>query len=195
MTDHRAEHEEGLVCVESNSGSDRPTQGLEVGQIPILISLPELATIASQRATEKKSLRSQTERLRTVSWRRVSAGKMLVTGFLVLLTVTTYWGLSGGSGSLSLPDIEQTTGQQAGDEEEGFLDPAAVTLFPEFSSQEEGEVVAQQPVITGLVIPGRIIPGQVIVQPSVPVLTARRPTDAPEKLTGEELPRVTPVPR
>ena len=193
MTDHRAVHEEDLHCVETDSGSDRSTQRLEVGQIPILVSLPELATMASQRATEKKSLRSQTQRLRAVSWRRVSAGNMLVVGILLMLTVTTYWGLSGANVSLSLPDAEQTTVQQAGDEEDDFLDPAAVTFFPEFSSQE-GSEVAQPPVVTGLAIPGRAISGQVIVQPSAPVLTARRPTKSLEKLTEEELRRAQ-VPR
>ncbi len=194
MTDHRAVHEEDLHYMEADSGSDRSAQVLEVGQIPILVSLPELATIASQRATEKKSLRSQTQRLRAVSWRRVSAGKMLVTGILLMLTVTTYWGLSGGNVSFSLPDTEQTTVQQAGDKEEDFLDPAAVTFFPEFSSPEESEV-AQPTVVPGLATPGRVISGQVIVQPSAPILTARRPAKLLEKLTEEELRRATPVPR
>ena len=194
MTDHRAVHEADLHHMELDSDSDRSTQVLEVGQIPILVSLPELTTMASQRATEKKSLRSQTERLRAVSWRRVSADKMLVTGILLMLTVTTYWGLSGGNVSFSLPDVEQTTVQQAGDKEEEFLDPAAVSFFPEFSSPEESEIV-QSPVVTGLATPGRVIPGQVIVQPRTPVLTARRPSKSLEKLTQEELRRATPVPR
>ena len=114
MTDHRTMHEEDLQYVEADSGSDRSTQILEIREIPVLVSLPELATMASQRATEKKSLRSQTRRLRAISWRRTSAGNMLVVGILLMLTMTTYWGLSGGNASLSLPDAEQTTVQQAG---------------------------------------------------------------------------------
>ena len=118
----------------------------------------------------------------------------MVTGFLLMLTVATYWGLSGGDIPLSLPDADSRTVQQAGGQEEEFLDPAAVTFSPEFSSQE-GNEVTQPPVITGLATPGQVIPGQVIVQPSVPILTARRPSNPLEKLTEEELPRVTPVPR
>lgn len=194
MTEHHAVDEKALDRVESDSRSDRSTQALEVGQIPILVSLPELATVASQRATEKKSLRSQTKRLRAVSWRRVSAGKMMVTGILLILTVTTYWGLSGGNGSLSLPDIEQETVQQAGGQEEVFLDPAAVTFSAEFSSQE-GDAVVQPPAVTGLAAPGQVISGQVIVQPIAPVLTAGRPTKSLEKLSEEQFPSITPVPR
>jgi len=194
MTEHHAVHEEDLDCGESGSRSDRSTQVREIGQIPILVSLPELATVASQRVTEKKSLRSQTKRLRAVSWRRVSAGKMMVTGILLMLTVATYWGLSGGNGSLSLPDNEQKTVQQAGGQEEYFLDPAAVTFSSEFSSRK-GSVVVQSPVVTGLATPGQVVSGQVIVQPIVPVLTARRPVKSLEKLSEEKLPSITPVPR
>ncbi len=194
MTDHRSRHEEDLQYVEADSGSDRSTQLLEVPEIPVLVSLPELATMASQRATEKKSLRSQTQRLREISWRRISAGNMLVVGILLMLTMTTYWGLSGGNASLSLPDAEQTTVQQAGQEQADFLDPVVVTFSSEFSPQE-GSEVAQPPVVTGLATPGRAISGQVIVQPSAPVLTARRPTKSLEKLAEEELRRATQVPR
>ena len=194
MTEHHAVDEQALDCVESDSRSDRSMPALEIGQIPILVSLPELATVASQRATEKKSLRSQTKQLRAVSWRRVSAGKMMVTGILLMLTVTTYWGLSGGNESLSLPDTGQETVRQPEEQEEVFLDPAAVTFSSEFSSQEGGTVV-QPPVVAGLATPGQVISGQVIVQPIGPVLTARRPTKSLKKLSEEQLPSITPVPR
>lgn len=194
MTDHRARHEEDLQCVEAISRLDRSTQTPEVSQVPVLVSLPELATVASQRATEKKSLRSQTRRLRAIRWRRISAGNMLVVGILLMLTMTTYWGLSGGNASLSLPDAEQTTVQQEGNEQEDFLDPAAVTFVQEFSG-EEGSEVAQPPAVPEVAIPARVIARQVIVQPIDPVLTARRQAKSLEKLTEEELRRSSPVPR
>jgi hypothetical protein len=194
MTDHRTMHEEDLQYVEADSGSDRSTQILEVREIPVLVSLPELATMASQRATEKKSLRSQTRRLRAISWRRTSAGNMLVVGVLLMLTMTTYWGLSGGKASLSLPDAEQTTVQQAGNEQADSLDPAAVTFVQDFSG-EEGSEIAQPPAVPAVAIPARVIARQVIVQPLDPVLTARRQATSREKLTEEELRRSSPVPR
>ena len=194
MTDHCARHEEDLQCVEAISRLDRSTQTPEVSQVPVLVSLPELATVASQRATEKKSLRSQTRRLRAIRWRRISAGNMLVVGILLMLTMTTYWGLSGGNASLSLPDAEQTTVQQEGNEQEDFLDPAAVTFVQEFSG-EEGSEVAQPPAVPEVAIPARVIARQVIVQPIDPVLTARRQAKSLEKLTEEELRRSSPLPR
>jgi len=194
MTDHCARHEEDLQCVEAISRLDRSTQTPEVSQVPVLVSLPELATVASQRATEKKSLRSQTRRLRAISWRRNSAGNMLVVGILLMLTMTTYWGLSGGNASLSLPDAEQTTVQQKGNGQEDFVDPAAVTFVQDFSG-EEGSEIAQPPVVPEVAIPARVIARQVIVQPLDPVLTARRQAKSLEKLTEEELRRSSPLPR
>ena len=195
MTEQHAMHEGDLDCIAEKSGLDRSAQGSEVSQIPVLISLPELATIASQRATEKKSLRCQTKKLRPVSWRRVTAGKMLVSSVLLMLTMATYWGLTAGNGSFSLPDAGHKTVQQIGDQEQEILDPAEMLVFPESSSQQESELVAQPPVLTGQVTPGRVVMEQVIVQPKVPVLTARRMLKPGEELRDRELRTTTRKPR
>lgn len=189
MTKYHARDEADLGCIEGNSAFDRSTEGFEVSQVPKLISLAESATIASQRATQKKALPSQAKRPRAVSWRRLLIGKMLVISFLVVLTGVTYWGLSGGNGSFALPSVQQTTVHQIGDGEKDVLDSVEMTSFPDFPTEEERAVMARPPVITDKAIPSRVTLGQVIVQPELPVLTARRLVKPGEELPGGELRR------
>ena len=144
MTKYHARDEADLGCIEGNSALDRSTEGFEVSQVPKLISLAESATIASQRATQKKAP-SQAKRPRAVSWRRLLIGKMLVISFLVVLTGVTYWGLSGGNGSFALPSVQQTTVHQIGDGEKDVLDSLEMTSFPDFPTEEERAVMARPP--------------------------------------------------
>lgn len=189
ITKYHARDEADLDCIEGKPDLDRSMERCEVSQAPIMTSLPELGTIPSPRAVEKKLQRSQTGRLKAAGWRRLPIGKMLVTSFLVVLTGATYWGLSGGNGSSILPGVQETTVHQLDDGEKEFLDSLEMTSFPEFSMQDERAVMTRPPVIMEQVTPTRVTLGQVIVQPEPPVLTARRPAKSGEELPGGELRR------
>jgi hypothetical protein len=156
-----------------------------VDQVPVLVSLPELATQATQRAQEKESLRLQSGRLRKLNWRRLSVGftgKVAVVGIMLVLTLATYWGLTSqelrlvmpganpeiieARQNVSKPDTLHLTFQEELSMESVFME--AARSGPDLLKVTELES-------TGL--PGRHAParvGQLIVQPVAPVLTARR---------------------
>ena len=99
-----ADNESHQVTVQSLT--ERPVAASMVDQVPVLVSLPELATRANQRAQEKESLRLQSGRLRKLNWRRLPvgfAGKAAVVGIMLALTLATYRGLTSPELRLVMP--------------------------------------------------------------------------------------------
>ena len=197
MTNCRDTFAEELHWEEEAVSPQRSTEVQLVDQVPVLLTLPELATVASQRDREKKWLRGQTGRLRVFNWRRLSVGlggNMVVGGFLLALTAATYWGLSGGSFESVVPGSRQATVQDDSDDKPRYPNPVQVTLWEEFPA-EAGVESGQQSTEASI---GSNLPSSadvVIVQPLDPVLSARRKETPPAGLTEGEIPQSLTAPR
>jgi len=178
-----ADNESHEVTVQSLA--ERPVAASMVDQVPVLFSLPELATRANQRAQEKQSLRLQSGRLRKLNWRRLPVGftgKAAVAGIMLVLTLATYWGLTSPELRLVMPsanpeiiearqDIPKPDTLHLTFQEE--LSMESVFMEETGADTDLSKVTASES--TGLL--GRHAParmGQLIVQPVDPVLTARR---------------------
>ena len=177
-----------------------------VEQAPILVSLPELATRANQRAQEKESLRLQAGRLRKLNWRRLSAGftgNVTVVGILLVLTLATYWGLTSEDFRFVKPggSLETIEARQ----EMRTPDTLRLTFQEELSMEsvlgEEArpdvdlsKVTEPEPTrLLGRHDPARV--GQLIIQPVDPVLTARRKDLFEEEDGDAALQGLKPLPR
>ena len=168
-----------------HSPGESPVAASMVDQVPVLVSLPELATQANQRAQEKESLRVQSGRLRKLNWRRLSVGftgKVTVVGIMLMLTFGTYWGLTNQKFRLitlganpeiiearqdvSTPDTLHLTFQEELSMESVFVEEIRSDAdLPKVTESESTGLLGRH-------APARV--GQLIVQPVDPVLTARR---------------------
>ena len=177
------DNESHLVTVQASA--EPPVAASIVDEVPVLVSLPELATRASQRAQEKESLRLQSGRLRKVNWRRLSVGftgKVAVVGIMLVLTLATYWGLTSPELRLVMPEANPETIEARQDVSKP--DTLHLTFQEELSMESvfveetpsDGDLLkVTESESTGLL--GRQAPArmeQLIVQPVDPVLTARR---------------------
>ena len=177
------DNESQLVTVQT---PDEPSVAASmVDQVPVLVSLPELATRANQRAQEKESLRLQSGRLRKLNWRRLSVGftgKMAVVGVMLVLTLATYWGLTSQELRLVMPGANPETIEARQDVSKPdtlhltFQEELSMeSVFMEEVRSEADLLKVTESESTGLLerhTPARV--GQLIVQPVDPVLTARR---------------------
>ena len=206
MTHQHASVDKAAHLATVQSPGEASTATSMVDQVPVLVSLPQLATPASQRAQEKESLRLQAGRLRKMNWRRLSVGftgNVTVVGILLVLTLATYRGLTSKdfrffmSGDnpetiearqdVSTPDTIRLTFQEE------------LSMKPVLGEEARPDVDLSQvaePEPTGLLgphAPARL--GQLIVQPIDPVLTARRKVSFQEEDGDDALQVLKPVPR
>ena len=198
------DNESHLVTVQSLA--ERPVAASMVDQVPVLVSLPELATRANQRAQEKESLRLQSGRLRKLNWRRLSVGftgKAAVVGIMLVLTLATYWGLTSPELRLVMPEANPEIIEARQDVPKPntlhLTFQEELSMKPVIGEEARPDVDLSQvaePEPTGLLgphAPARL--GQLIVQPIDPVLTARRKVSFQEEDGDDALQVLKPVPR
>jgi hypothetical protein len=206
MTHHPPAVDNGSHVATVRSPGEASAATSMVDQVPVLVSLPELATPASQRALDKESLRLQVGRLRKLNWRRLSAsftGNVTVVGILLVLTLATYWGLTSKDFRFVKPggSLETIEARQ----EMPTPDTLRLTFQEELSMEpvlgEESrpdvdlsKVTEPEPTrLLGRHDPARV--GQLIIQPVDPVLTARRKDLFEEEDGDAALQVLKPVPR
>ena len=186
MTNCRTAQEEALH-VEEQVCQQPPGELRRVDQVPVLVSLPELATVAGQRKREQKSLRGQIGRLKMLNWRRLAAGlgsNLVVGGILFALTAATYWRLSDNRSRLFFSDVERTAVQDQRGKQRQNMKTTGLTFSDEStleSGNGSGQQISGQPAERGdldsvdvVIAPRRLNQAQLIVQPVEPILSARR---------------------